>query len=320
MKMPVDGSTQVIADASATSKLQPFALKDAPALIEAVFPAQKVSAEAQKERKAQADQTLTALGSYWKGRKPLILVRAVVLGSLLPQSDDAEKDLEIFEKLMAIDDQAFGRRQPALKPWDIAERISLGKPWDYFEWSVRDEEADEQRIEFMSFPLRRVDFPGVILRWRSDVLVADKHHILNLALEGLSYDQKLALCERPEKCDAELLYGPIWPDVNDHLGRFGVSADSHASLVEQLGILRFGRRPLIGDAFCGGGSVPFEAARVGCDAYGSDLNPIACMLSWGALNIVGADSATRDAVQRAQHRVAQEVEAEITRPSIEPGT
>mgnify|MGYP001329947506 CR=1 FL=1 len=61
--------------------LQPFALKDAPALIEVVFPAQKISAEAQKERKAQADQTLTALGSYWKGRKPLILVRAVVLGS-----------------------------------------------------------------------------------------------------------------------------------------------------------------------------------------------------------------------------------------------
>jgi hypothetical protein len=33
-------------------KLQPFALKDAPALIEAVFPAQNISAEAQRERKA----------------------------------------------------------------------------------------------------------------------------------------------------------------------------------------------------------------------------------------------------------------------------
>ena len=43
--------------------LQPFALKDAPALIEAVFPAQKVSFEAQRERKAGAGQTLTALGS-----------------------------------------------------------------------------------------------------------------------------------------------------------------------------------------------------------------------------------------------------------------
>ena len=65
------------------AQLTPFALKDAPALIEAAFPAQKVSFEAQKERKANLGQTLTGLGSYWKGRKPLILVRSVVLGSLL---------------------------------------------------------------------------------------------------------------------------------------------------------------------------------------------------------------------------------------------
>lgn len=65
--------------------LEPLALKDAPALIEAVFPAQKVSFEAQRERKAGAGQMLTALGSYWKGRKPLILVRAIVLGSLRPR-------------------------------------------------------------------------------------------------------------------------------------------------------------------------------------------------------------------------------------------
>lgn len=37
---------------STAPALIPFALKDAPALIEAVSPAQKISAEAQKERKA----------------------------------------------------------------------------------------------------------------------------------------------------------------------------------------------------------------------------------------------------------------------------
>ncbi|MGH8611447.1 MAG: DUF1156 domain-containing protein, partial [Gammaproteobacteria bacterium] len=58
--------------------MAPFSLKNAPSLIERLLPAQKLSAEAQKERKAGAGQTLTALGSYWKGRKPLILVRACV--------------------------------------------------------------------------------------------------------------------------------------------------------------------------------------------------------------------------------------------------
>ncbi|MBV5276006.1 MAG: DUF1156 domain-containing protein, partial [Lamprocystis purpurea] len=49
-------------------------------------------------RKAGAGQTLTVLGAYWKGRNPLIPVRAIVLGSLLPQTDDPEQDPEGFEK------------------------------------------------------------------------------------------------------------------------------------------------------------------------------------------------------------------------------
>src|ERR1700680_5101636 len=93
-----------------TPSLAPFSLSDAPSFIEAQFPVGRLSAEAYKERKAGAGQTLTALGSYWKGRKPLILVRAVVLGTLLPATDNPAKDLDIFLRLMAMDDRAFARR------------------------------------------------------------------------------------------------------------------------------------------------------------------------------------------------------------------
>jgi adenine-specific DNA methylase len=62
------------------SGLAPFSLKDSPSLIERVWPAQKISVETQKERKAVQGQTITTLGTYWKGRKPLFLVRACVLG------------------------------------------------------------------------------------------------------------------------------------------------------------------------------------------------------------------------------------------------
>src|SRR6056297_2915371 len=112
--------------------LQLFALKDAPALIEKVFPAQKVSFEAQRERKAGAGQTLTALGSYWKGRKPLILVRAIVLGILLPRTEDEEQDLLVFEKLMAFDSGGLARRvfaKGGLSASLIASRLELDKPW-----------------------------------------------------------------------------------------------------------------------------------------------------------------------------------------------
>ena len=33
--------------------------------------------------------------------------------------------------------------------------------------------------------------------------------------------------------------------------------------------------PLVVDPFAGGGSIPLEALRVGCDAFASDLNPVA---------------------------------------------
>ncbi|SUS04813.1 conserved hypothetical protein [Candidatus Defluviicoccus seviourii] len=240
-------------DTNATPKaITPLAWKDRPALIEHTFAPQKISAEAQKERKANVGQTLTALGSYWKGRKPLILAKACILGALLPATDDTEADLAVFEKLMAIDDDAFRRRVKSRKD---AERITT-----------------------------------------------------------LPYAERLALCYRPEEVDDQALYGPVWDEVNAHLG---TDAHGFPELMEQIGTLRFGHRPKVGDTFCGGGSIPFEAARLGCDVYASDLNPIACMLTWGALNIIGADAKARAEIARAQRQVAEAVDREITALGIE---
>jgi putative DNA methylase len=36
--------------------------------------------------------------------------------------------------------------------------------------------------------------------------------------------------------------------------------------------------PLVVDPFAGGGSIPLEALRLGCDASASDLNPVACLI------------------------------------------
>jgi putative DNA methylase len=299
------------------SPLEPLALKDAPSLIERVFPAQKISAEAQKERKAVAGQTLTALGSYWKGRKPLIMVRAILLGCLLPVTEDLEADLHVFEKLMAIDDAAFGRREPNLKVPDIAEHITLANPWDFFDYTTKNGRYNAAEVENLQFPLNLSKYPGLTLRWKRTLDAENKYALLAQALEGLPYEEKVGLCKRPEECDPNVLYGPIWKDVNVHLAPFGIQACSHEELVEQLGILRYGHRPRVGDTFCGGGSIPFEAARLGCDVYASDLNPVACMLTWGALNIIGGSPEKREEFEQAQRSVAEAVDREITKLGIE---
>lgn len=276
-----------------TTTLTPLALKDAPALIETVFPAQKVSFEAQQERTSVQSQTLTGLGSYWKGRKPLILVRAIVLGCLLPTTDDAEADLSIFEKLMAFDDEGLARRALAANAYStttLQEVIPISDPERYFGGRG----------------------------WRRGVTDDEKLVLYRRALATLpSYEDKASLGKRPEELDQEWLFAPVWPEVNRYYAHLGVSVESLPELVEQFGVLRYGHRPRVGDTFSGGGSIPFEAARIGCDAYASDLNPVACMLTWGSAEIIGAPSSRRAEITQAQSALAQAVDQQITTLSIE---
>lgn len=125
----------------------------------------------------------------------------------------------------------------------------------------------------------------------------------------LPYGQRLEKVKRPEElAEQDLLHG-IWDEVNTHLG---TRARSISGLVEQLGIMRFGRRPLLADTFSGSGSIPFEAARVGCDVIASDLNPIACMLSWASFNIVGASPERHEEIVREMRQIANRVDKTIT--------
>ncbi|MDX8128023.1 anti-phage-associated DUF1156 domain-containing protein [Methylomonas sp. OY6] len=302
------------------TSLTPFALQNTPALIESVFPVQKVSFEAQRERKAGAGQTLTALGSYWKGRKPLILVRAIVLGCLLPPTDDAEKDLEIYEKLLAFDEEGLAKRalaNNAFKPKDILQTLDLFDPWEYFSYKIKNSELTEAQVEMWTAPFD-TDEEGIAVRWQSDLDESKKLHLYKQMLRSLSsYEARAALCKRPEELDQTELFASVWPTINAYYQHLGINAHSHQDLVEQLGMLRFGHRPKVGDTFSGGGSIPFEAARLGCDVYASDLNPIACMLTWGALNIIGASPEKRAEIEQAQRQVAKAVDMEITELGIE---
>jgi putative DNA methylase len=296
--------------------VQPFSLKHAPSLIEVALPVQKLSAEAQKERKAGAGQTLTALGSYWKGRKPLILAKACILGCLLPATGNTAKDIEIFEKLMGIDDDAFAIRAD-LKADTIVRTTSLDDidPLKVFRFNRPKGEEPTQ------FPYRdELDenfslYGSLKAAWKPKVPKATKVQLQKRTLKKLklSYMEKLEISTRPEDLGDEL-YDGIWKDVNKHLG---TDAHSILQLVEQLGIMRFGHRPKVADTFCGGGSIPFEAARLGCDVYASDLNPVACMLTWAALSIIGADETTSKQIAKAQKQLAHAVDAELTELGVE---
>jgi putative DNA methylase len=248
--------------------VQPFALKDAPSLIERLLPVQKLSAEAFKEQMANQGKTLTALGSYWKGRKPLILNKACILGCLLPATHNPRRDLEIFEKLMAMDDESFVARWPRRpKPVEILATLSIARIDDYFV-------SDPPMLLPASAPVdwSKPELKGVKVAWRKDISEADRRHLEAQMLPRLPYRQRVDAAKRPEEV-MEIVHDHVWDAVNDHLG---TSATSFPELIEQLGILRFGHRPRIGDTFCGSGTTLIAAEQLGRKCYGMEISPQYC--------------------------------------------
>ena len=277
--------------------------------IETQFPIARLSAEAYKERKAGASQTLTRLGKWW-GRKPLILVRASILGMLMPASGDPKRDREIFLKMLTMDDDGAWQRCKGeipvgawreAAPTEIQEESFTARGWQR---GLTDEE--KERV-----------CAGI---WES--LDADRRKALDdqrrrpvpdrATFNAIDYAKRITYCERPENIE-----GPTpdsWAEINAHLG---TTATSLSELVEQLGQRSFGHKPRVGDAFCGGGSIPFEAARIGCSAFGSDLNPVAGLLTWAGLNLLGGGKAVQDEVRKVQEAIFAAADQQITAWGIE---
>jgi putative DNA methylase len=287
--------------------VEPYSLKDAPALIERLFPAQKISLESYKEQMAVHGKTLTALGSYWKGRKPLVLNKACILGCLLPATDDPEKDLEIYELLMGMDNLSLAKRlKTRLKPAEILSSIKLDNIYQFFDVKP------EGSLPLHS-PINVNDYTGTKVTWKAGTSEDQKHTLESKVLAQRSFQDLVDEGFRTEEV-GDTLYVHVWDIVNAHLG---TQADSMPELIEQLGTMRFGHRPKVADTFAGSGQIPFEASRLGCDAYASDLNPIACMLSWGAFNIVGASPENRKLIEAERTVLVSKVQFAIDALGIE---
>ena len=263
-------------------------MPDYTSFIEVQFPVSRVSKESFKERKANLGQTLTGLGKWW-GRKPLVMVRAALLGLLMPAGDDPEKDMKVFLKIMTMDDEGLLlRKYKSVPVKDL-----------YFH------ATDEEKKLFF-------EKGNAAPRIKKSVGRDEKKTLEDLIFNRLGYDERIKYCRRPE--EVELVDEEAWWEINAHLG---TKAGSLAELMRELGMRRFGKVPTVGDCFCGGGSVPFEAARMGLDVFASDLNPIAALLTWGALNINGASDEEIEKLREFQKRVYKLADEQISEWGIE---
>ncbi|MBZ9623253.1 DUF1156 domain-containing protein [Clostridium sp. FP2] len=258
--------------------------------IEVQFPVSKISKESYKERKAVQSQTLTGLGKWW-GRKPLILVRASIIGLLMPVSTNAKKDREIFLKILSMDEEGLELRK--------TKSISIK---DLLRYS---NSSDNQKY-FLG------ENDGKLPEYRKGITKEEKEDIQLKIFRLMSYDEKLKYCVRPEEIEKKL--ETTWSKINNHLG---TNSNSVNGLINELGTRRFGHKPIVGDAFSGGGSIPFEAARIGCNIYSSDLNPLAGLLTWADVNILSKTKDEIDKLKEFQERVYSEVSKKVDELGIE---
>jgi putative DNA methylase len=258
-------------------------------LLEVQFPIGPLSLESYKERNAKGSKALSSIGKWWGG-KPLVLTRAIILAAVFPAADDPERwpdDLEIFLKCMCLDNAGMWKRKKAPLPANLCQPM-----------------ATEKELEALFEEDGRWKRRGLDRR--------TKETLEKRVFYTLGHTVQREYCCRVEEID-----GPApesWDEINAYLGTTAVSLPD---LVQQLAIRRFGSRLKVGDAFCGLGSIPFEAAELGCDVYASELNPVACLLTWGALNIVAGSDDFRGRVHAEQKRIYDEVDAWICQNGLE---
>jgi adenine-specific DNA methylase len=277
--------------------------------IETQFPIARLSAESFREREANTGQTLTRLGKWW-GRKPLILVRACILGMLMPSSADPKKDREIFLKILTMDDDGTWLRQKGeipVKAWREAGSVEIQDKYfgaRGFQRGISEEEKDFVRQEIWE-NLNEMQRQRLDDQRRRPI--PDRS-----CFDAIPYTERIKNLERPENAE-----GPstaAWAEINAHLD---TTAKNLTELVEQLGQQQFGHIPRVGDAFCGGGSIPFEAARIGCETFGSDLNPVAGLLTWAGLNLIGGGRAAQEEVMRVQAEAFATADRQVSSWGIE---
>ncbi|HEY5505097.1 MAG TPA: hypothetical protein VIK28_08055, partial [Sedimentisphaerales bacterium] len=210
---------------------------------------------------------------------------------------------------MAMDDESFVARWPRrAKPREILTTLSIARIADYFV-------SDPPMLLPPSAPVdwNKPELEGVKVKWRNDITELQRRQLEVQMLPKAPYRERVDKANRPEEV-MDMVHVHIWEAVNAHVG---TNANSFPELVEQLGIMRYGHRPRVADTFCGSGQIPFEAARLGCDVYASDLNPIACMLTWGGFHIVGGSPDSRVELDCKQRQQVEKIQSEINDLQIE---
>jgi len=214
-------------------------------LIEVDLPIKRISAHARREKSIRHGHISTL--HIWWARRPLAACRAVICAALWP--DPADENCPA----------AFR---------DAAARILL----DFARKVTTDTKLATEHCSHENFALWQklsstlaLSSPPLALRQALLDFIADFANWDNSTVREY-LDTSRLLTAYAHRSLTEPEFDPAAAEITN-------------SIRNPQSAIRNWPRPLVVDPFCGGGSIPLEALRVGADAFASDLNPIPVLLN-----------------------------------------
>lgn len=233
-------------------------------LIEGNFPCQQVGAETKRERGASSALPPLYFLHVWWARRPLTPSRAAVLGSILPadvQPDLFLKELGIRKYQIRIGDVSV----------DIPKSFILENGTD-FDWSPQLGKIvlQEQKL--------RSELRDIIQSLLDETPSLSDNEDFQKLIERAKEIDETVVRPTAHYNAIEVPADPAW--FNEILS---INAGNRYRIPNLYGYDRaYMNKPsqtfseiTVLDPTAGGGSIPFEAMRLGCRVIANDLNPVA---------------------------------------------
>lgn len=232
-------------------------------LIEGNFPCQQVGAETKRERGASSALPPLYFLHVWWARRPLTPSRAAVLGSILP----ADTDPELFLRELGI------RKQQVLVNdiWvDVPDKVAREYEEFCYDSTIEKVLSQEKKLRLQlreicqelleQAPMleENTDFAKLQERAQdidySNLTPRELLKSRTVAADPAWFNAVLAICSE---------YGIRIPNLYGYERAYTNAPSASYGNITVL------------DPTAGGGSIPFEALRMGCNVIANDLNPVA---------------------------------------------
>ena len=256
-------------------------------LIEGNFPCEQVGAETQRERGASSALPPLYFLHVWWARRPLTPSRAALLGSILPADVDPEefiRELGIVKKQVIIDGNPWnivGKNLTLIKSNEQGEYIPCS---DNFFRALTKENTRRENITTILKNIQSNDIllkeDPILIKWlkentplNTDLgLSVESLPVITVTSDPTSINDRIDLAASERV--AEINGSAIKIDPEDlycyNRAYQTIINDKHSDKI-------------VLDCTAGGGSIPFEALRLGCHVIANDLNPVASAIEKATL-------------------------------------